>query len=144
MNRIYLFSCSVRAIMLSCMLLVSIHAFSDFTKPTSGDNDLSGEQTGGWTPTDAGLVIQLHEHDQFRLSTVIKKGGKDVEFFVCDNQNFNNPDLNHFGYTQGTNILKLIPRNPDGSYPAGSLWTVGAPLKRKTGKTNYSLVHILL
>ena len=132
MNRILLHARSARTLLLLCVLLAPIYVFANFTNPTSGDNDLSGEHTGGWTPTDAGLVVQLHENDQFRLSTVVDG----VEYFVCD---YSGHTGGKFGYGTG-NFLKLIPRNPDGKAPTGSLWAVGAPLTRKTGKTNYSLV----
>ena len=123
-----------RALILAFLFVLSpVRVFGNFN-PNNKD-DIGGEKTGAWTPTDAGLVVQLHELDQFRLSTVIN--GK--EYFVCDNKNFNNPDLNDFHYSQNTNFLKLIPRD-NGEYPAGSLWTVGAPLSRSAYGASYDLV----
>ena len=118
---------SARTLLLLCVLLAPIYVFAGWTDQGSA---IDPEKAGAWTPTDAGLVVQLKPNDQFRLSTVIN--GK--EYFVCDDKNFNNPALNHFNYKQGDNILKLIPRNSDGTPPGGSLWKVGAPLQHITTK----------
>ena len=141
-NKSYLRTSSIRTLVLAFLMLFPIRVFANFTppsgtnNPSSNDYAIGGETTGGWTPTDAGLVIQLKLNDQFRLSTVIN--GK--EYFVCDNRQFNNPTMNDFGYTQGQNFLKLIPRNADGTPPVKSLWTVRAPVSRSTGGVSYSLV----
>lgn len=123
-----------RALLFLCVLLLSpIYVFAGWTDQS---NAIDPEKTGGWTPTDAGLVVQLHPHETFRLSTVINE----VEYFVCDYGSYPQAgQTSIFGYTTG-DYLKLIPRNPDGTAPDGSLWTVGAPLTTRVGGKEYDLV----
>lgn len=108
------------------LVLIPMCVYADFTPQSNSIDNV--EKTGAWTPTDAGLVVKLNAHDQFRLSTVI--GG--VEYFVCD---YSGHTGGKFKYTTG-DYLKLVPRNADGTPPDASLWDVGQPLAR----ANYVLV----
>ena len=130
----------LRALAIAIFVLSPVRVCADFTPilpGTGNDNDIGGDSTGAWTPTNAGLVIQLNPGDQFRLSTVING----VEYFVCDYSEYDGGKFKYSNDPTG-DYLKLIPRNNDGTPPgdAISLWTVGDPLARKTGSTNYSLV----
>lgn len=116
-------------------LLTPLQTFANWSNQS---NAIDPENAGAWTPTDAGLVVQLHEHDVIRLSTVIN--GK--EYFVCDYQNLpQNDPKNPFKYPTDS-ILKLLPRNSDGSYPSGSKWKVGKPLANR--KSNLNIVYDLV
>ncbi len=79
----------------------------------------------GWTPTDAGLVVNLEQGDRFLLSVVID--GK--EYFVSNYNRYTRPD-DIFNYSDGL-YLKLLPQAPDATEPSEmSVWSAGAPLSR--------------
>ena len=91
----------------------------------------------GWTPTDAGLVLNFEPGDQFLLSVVID--GK--EYFVCDYPSYTSSTSSggKFNYAAG-DYLKLIPQATGATTPTpASVWTVDAALTRISGKVNYSL-----
>lgn len=79
----------------------------------------------GWTPTDAGLVVNMEQGERFLLSVEIN--GK--EYFVSNYNRVSHP-LDIFGYDGGS-YLKLLPQDPSATEPADmSIWSVGAPLTR--------------
>ena len=84
----------------------------------------------GFIPTDAGLVINFEEGDQFLLSVWIDLDGDSIEdageeFFVC---HYNNYTGGHFNYASG-NSLKLIPQALDATEPTlASVWTIDSKL----------------
>jgi len=83
-------------------------------------------RSAGWTPTDGGLVVNLQQGDRFLLSVVVN----DKEYFVC---NYNRYTGGDFKYTAGL-YLKLIPQAAGATEPSNmSIWSVGAPLVRKSG-----------
>ena len=83
----------------------------------------------GWTPSDAGLIVNLEQGDRFLLSVVIN--GK--EYFVSNYNRYTRPD-DIFNYEDGL-YLKLLPQAPDATEPSAmSIWSAGAPLDR--GKYN--------
>jgi len=91
----------------------------------------------GFTPTDAGLVLNFEPGDQFLLSVVID--GK--EYFVCDYPSYTSSTSSggKFNYAAG-DYLKLIPQAAGATTPsAASVWTVDTALTRISGKVNYSL-----
>ena len=83
----------------------------------------------GWTPTDAGLVLNFQDGDQFLLSVVIDG----TEYFVCDYPSYtggkfdyknDNNNYNFNGYR-----LKLIPQDANATAPApSSIWTISEKL----------------
>ncbi len=102
------------------LLLVPVHAWSV-----------------GWTPTDAGLVLNFEPGDQFLLSVVID--GK--EYFVCDYPSYTSSTSSggKFNYVAG-NYLKLIPQAAGATTPSSaSVWTVDTALTRIKNNVNYSL-----
>ena len=91
----------------------------------------------GFTPTDAGLVLNFEPGDQFLLSVVID--GK--EYFVCDYPSYSSSTSSggKFNYAAG-DYLKLIPQAAGATTPSpASVWTVDTALTRISGKVNYSL-----
>ena len=88
----------------------------------------------GWTPTDAGLVVNLQQGDSILLSVWVDKNGNGIEergeeFFVTNYNRYQDPD-DYFGYTAGS-YLKLLPQAADATKPSFmSVWYVGAPLNR--------------
>ena len=113
MKRFGLHSFSARTLLLSVVLLASVCMFG-----------------AGFTPTDAGLVVDLNPGDQFLLSVWIDMDGdweedEGEEFFVC---HYNGYKGGRFGYGTG-NFLKLIPQPSGATEPIPtSIWTVGEPL----------------
>lgn len=95
----------------------------------------------GWTPTDAGLVVNMEQGDRFLLSVWVDINGDGdedpgEEFFV---NNYNRYTGGYFNYEAGP-YLKLIPEAADATEPSDmSIWTVGAPLNRVSGGKNYDL-----
>lgn len=89
----------------------------------------------GWTPTDAGLFVNLQPDDKFLLSVWIDDDGDGVEdageeYFVC---HYNGYTGGKFSYGTG-NFLKLIPQDAGATEPSGvSIWTVDTALTRPTG-----------
>lgn len=91
----------------------------------------------GFTPTDAGLVLNFEPGDQFLLSVVID--GK--EYFVCDYPSYTSSTSSggKFNYAAG-NYLKLIPQAAGATTPfSASVWTVDTALTRIKNNVNYSL-----
>lgn len=79
----------------------------------------------GWTPSDAGLLVNMDQGDRFLLSVEI--GGK--EYFVSNYNRYERPD-DIFNYAAGP-YLKLLPQAADATEPSEmAIWTVGAPLTR--------------
>ena len=82
----------------------------------------------GWTPTDAGLVVNLEQADRFLLSVWVDKNGNGKEedgeeFFVS---NYNRYTGGYFGYEAGS-FMKLLPAT---EVTEVNEWLVGAPLDR--------------
>ncbi|MBO7409242.1 MAG: hypothetical protein J6T85_05095, partial [Paludibacteraceae bacterium] len=87
----------------------------------------------GWTPTDAGLVVNLEQGERFLLSVWVDKNGNGTEedgeeFFVS---NYNRYSGGYFGYSAGS-FMKLLPATEESEM---NEWSVGAPLARG----NYAL-----
>ena len=88
----------------------------------------------GWTPTDAGFVLNFEEGDQFLLSVWIDLNGNGTEdageeFFVCDYPSYNGGRFNY----EAKDYLKLVPQAPGATTPsAASIWTVGNKLTHST------------
>ena len=79
----------------------------------------------GWTPSDAGLIVNMEQGEHFLLSVVID--GK--EYFVSNYNRYDRPD-DIFKYKAGA-YLKLLPQEAGTTEPSEmSVWTVGAPLAR--------------
>ena len=94
----------------------------------------------GWTPTDAGLVVNFEPGDQFLLSVMIDDDNNpstpDVEYFVCDYPSYSG---GKFKYASG-NTLKLIPQTAGATEPsAASVWTIDTAVTRVSNKVNYAL-----
>lgn len=91
----------------------------------------------GWTPSDAGLVVNMEQGERFLLSVVIN--GK--EYFVSNYNRYTRPD-DIFNYAEGS-YLKLLPQAPDATEPSTmTIWEVGAPLNRgdhSLGATVYTI-----
>lgn len=82
----------------------------------------------GWTPTDAGLVVNLEQGERFLLSVWIDMDGDGEEdpgeeLFVS---NYNRYSGGYFGYSAGS-FMKLLPA-PE--VTEMNEWSVGAPLVR--------------
>ncbi|MBQ2068169.1 MAG: hypothetical protein II457_04530, partial [Paludibacteraceae bacterium] len=85
----------------------------------------------GWTPTDAGLVVNLEQGERFLLSVMVSGDfdnnpatpNTEREFFV---NNYNRYEDGYFGYTSGL-FLKLLPAD---TITEMNEWSVGAPLNR--------------
>ena len=86
----------------------------------------------GWTPSDAGLIVNLEQGDRFLLSVWVdidKDGVEDPgeEFFVY---NYNRFKGGYYNYSDGL-FLKLLPQETGATEPSEmSIWSVGAPLNR--------------
>ena len=83
----------------------------------------------GWTPTDAGLVLNFQDGDQFLLSVVID--GK--EYFVCDYPSYSGGKFDYKNDNKNYNFngyrLKLIPQDENATAPASSsIWTISEKL----------------
>ena len=95
----------------------------------------------GWTPTDAGFVLNFESGDQFLLSVWIDLNGNGTEeageeFFVCDYPSYNGGRFNY----KAENYLKLVPQAAGATTPSpASVWTIREPISRISGKNNYSL-----
>ena len=98
----------------------------------------------GWTPTDAGFVLNFESGDQFLLSVWIDLNGNGTEeageeFFVCDYPTYNGKSGGRFTY-EAKDYLKLIPQAAGATKPSdASVWTIGDPVSRIVNKVNYSL-----
>ena len=84
----------------------------------------------GWTPTDAGLVVNLEQGDRFLLSVWVDKNGNGTEedgeeFFVS---NYTRYTGDYYSYGSGT-YMKLLPAT---EVTEMNEWSVGAPLNRGT------------
>ena len=84
----------------------------------------------GWTPTDAGLVVNMEQGERFLLSVWIDMNGNGEEdpgeeLFVS---NYNRYSGGYFGYSAGS-FMKLLAA-PD--ITEMNEWSVGAPLNRGT------------
>ena len=100
-----------RAILACLMLLISTRLFAV-----------------GWTPTDAGLVVNLEQGDRFLLSVWVDKNGNGTEedgeeFFVSNYTRFTG---GYYNYSPGT-YMKLLPAT---EVTEVNEWLVGAPLDR--------------
>ena len=95
----------------------------------------------GWTPTDAGFVLNFEPGDQFLLSVWIDLNANGTEeageeFFVCDYPSYNG---GRFGY-RAENYMKLVPQAAGATKPSeASIWTIREPIKRVVNKVNYDL-----
>ena len=85
----------------------------------------------GWTPTDAGLVVNMEQSERFLLSVMVSGDfdnnpatpNTEREFFV---NNYNRYEGSYFGYTSGS-FIKLLPAT---EITEMNTWQVGAPLNR--------------
>ncbi len=82
----------------------------------------------GWTPTDAGLVVNLEQGERFLLSVWVDKNGNGTEedgeeFFVSNYTRFTG---GYYEYGAGT-YMKLLPAT---EVTEMNEWSVGAPLDR--------------
>lgn len=94
----------------------------------------------GWTPTDAGLVVNLEQGERFLLSVWVDKNGNGTEedgeeFFV---NNYNRYEGSYFGYGAGS-FIKLLPAT---EITEMNTWSVGYPLNR-VDKVNKALGGIV-
>ena len=98
----------------------------------------------GWTPTDAGLVLNFQPGDQFLLSVWLDLDGDKVEdegeeFFVCDYPSYNGKSGGRFTY-EAKDYLKLVPQAAGATKPSdASIWTIGEPVTRSKNKIDYPL-----
>ncbi len=102
----------LRTLLLACVILTPMRMFSV-----------------GWTPTDAGLVVNLEPGDRFLLSVWVDKNGNgteedDEEFFVSNYTRYQGYD--YYRYGPGT-YMKLLPAD---TITEMNEWQVGAPLNR--------------
>ena len=82
----------------------------------------------GWTPTDAGLVVNLEQGERFLLSVWVDMNGNGTEepgeeFFVS---NYTRYSGGYYDYGAGT-YMKLLPAT---EVTEMNEWSVGAPLNR--------------
>ena len=82
----------------------------------------------GWTPTDAGLVVNLEQGERFLLSVWVDKNGNGTEedgeeFFVS---NYTRYTGGYYNYGSGT-YMKLLSAT---EVTEMNEWSVGAPLDR--------------
>jgi len=82
----------------------------------------------GWTPTDAGLVVNMEQGERFLLSVWVDKNGNgteedDEEFFVS---NYTRYTGGYYNYGSGA-YMKLLPAT---EITEMNEWSVGAPLDR--------------
>ena len=82
----------------------------------------------GWTPTDAGLVVNMEQGERFLLSVWVDKNGNGTEedgeeFFVS---NYTRYTGGYYNYGSGT-YMKLLPAT---EITEMNEWSVGAPLAR--------------
>ena len=82
----------------------------------------------GWTPTDAGLVVNMEQGERFLLSVWVDKNGNGTEepgeeFFVS---NYTRYTGGYYNYGAGT-YMKLLPAT---EVTEMNEWLVGAPLDR--------------
>ena len=85
----------------------------------------------GWTPTDAGLVVNLEQGERFLLSVMVSGDfdnnpatpNEEREFFVS---NYNRYSGGYYNYTAGS-FMKLLPAT---EVTEMNEWSVGAPLAR--------------
>ena len=86
----------------------------------------------GWTPTDAGLVVNMEQGERFLLSVMVSGDfdnnpatpNTEREFFVSNYTRYTGYD--YFGYGSGT-FMKLLPIPIINEM---NTWSVGAPLNR--------------
>ncbi len=91
----------------------------------------------GWTPSDAGLIVNMEQGERFLLSVWVDKNGNGTEedgeeFFVS---NYNRYSGGYYDYTAGS-FMKLLPAT---EVTEMNEWSVGAPLSRISGKDDYNL-----
>lgn len=82
----------------------------------------------GWTPSDAGLIVNMEQGERFLLSVWVDKNGNGTEedgeeFFVS---NYNRYSGGYYDYTAGS-FMKLLPAT---EVTEMNEWSVGAPLDR--------------
>ena len=82
----------------------------------------------GWTPSDAGLVVNMEQGERFLLSVWVDKNGNGTEedgeeFFVS---NYNRYSGGYYDYKAGS-FMKLLPAT---EVTEMNEWSVGAPLDR--------------
>ena len=89
----------------------------------------------GYTPTDAGLVVNFSPGDQFMLSVIVDG----QEYFVSDYPSYQPMPGDKFSYPTG-NYLKLLPQPAGTAEPSStSIWTVDTALTRVKNGVNYAL-----
>ena len=88
----------------------------------------------GWTPTDAGLVVNLEQGERFLLSVWVDKNGNGTEedgeeFFVS---NYTRYWGGYYGYKNesDTNSMRFLKLLPIPIINEMNEWRVGAPLDR--------------
>ena len=86
----------------------------------------------GWTPTDAGLVVNMEQGERFLLSVMVSGDfdnnpatpNTEREFFVSNYTSYQGYD--YYSYGSGT-YMKLLPAD---TITEMNEWRVGAPLAR--------------
>lgn len=88
----------------------------------------------GWTPSDAGLIVNLEQGERFLLSVWVDKNGNGTEedgeeFFVS---NYTRYSGGYYGYKNesDTNSMKYLKLLPATEVTEMNEWQVGAPLNR--------------
>ena len=95
----------------------------------------------GFTPTDAGLVVDFKQGDQFLLSVWIDVNGNGTEdageeYFVSHYPSYTG---GRFKY-KAAHELRLIPQDAGATVPSeASVWTIDTALTRVKSNVNYAL-----
>ncbi len=111
MNKVCKKECKVRILLLISVVMYSV-----------------GMWGVGWTPTDAGLVVNMEQGERFLLSVWVDKNGNGTEedgeeFFVS---NYTRYTGGYYNYGSGA-YMKLLPAT---EITEMNEWSVGAPLDR--------------
>ncbi len=117
------YSSVIRILIVSMALFTSVSVFAD-----------------GWTPSDAGLVVDLQRGDRILLSVMVDDDNEpstpDKEYFVC---HYPSQTGGHFNYSAG-DYLKLLPQENGATEPSDvSIWTIDDALTRIIDRKNYAL-----
>ena len=95
----------------------------------------------GWTPTDAGLVVDFQPGDRFLLSVWIDVNGNGTEdageeYFVSHYPSYTG---GRFKY-KAAHELRLIPQDAGATVPSeASVWTIDTALTRVKSNVDYAL-----
>jgi len=115
MKKLYFFFIQIRTLLLSLVLLASVKMFGV-----------------GWTPTDAGLVVDLEPGDEIMLSVMVGE----TEYFVS---HYPSEPGDRWSYSAG-DFLKLLKQSESATEPSKTtVWKIDTALTRVIGGTNYAL-----